>query len=134
MPTLHGPRTAQLNIALLCMLFAAALSSFACSSAPLTQPGRPITDFKQLHVAEGDYAWGYHNLYLATKAADVVAKFGNPAKSEELSDYYKCKVFYYRAKDEFGNACLARLQFVPMTNCNTGLNCYGLVSISTEAS
>jgi len=111
-------------------LFVSTLTLASCDS----QNGRSVAEFKQrLRVAEGDYAFGYHNLAGASSASQVTSQFGNPSKSEDLSDFYKCKVFYYDGKDDFGNRCLVRLQFVPMTNCQSGLSCYGLVAISTEA-
>lgn len=90
------------------------VSLLSCQSGPLAPQGRSVSEFRQLKVAEGDYAFGYHNVAGATNAAQVIEKFGNPSKSEDLSDFYKCKVFYYQGKDDFGNGCLIKLQFVPV--------------------
>jgi hypothetical protein len=117
--------TRKLLVLMLC------LPLFSCQSGSLAPQGRSVSEFRQLKVAEGDYAFGYHNVAGATNAAQVIDKFGNPSRTEDLSDFYKCKVFYYPGKDDFGNACMVKLQFVPA--CQTGINCYGLVSVSTEA-
>jgi len=114
------------------VILVAAAVSISCGTSLLPATGKSVSEFRQqLKVAEGDYAFGYHNIAGATNAAQVIEKFGNPSKSEDLSDFYKCKVFYYQGRDDFGNSCMVKLQFVPI--CQTGLNCYGLVSLSTEA-
>lgn len=51
----------------------------------------------------------------------MIDKFGNPSKTEDLSDFSKCKVFYYPGKDDFGNACMVKLQFVPVCQTRTVL-------------
>lgn len=90
-----------------------------------------VSEFKQLKIAEGDYLTGFRNVKGATSASQAVEKFGKPAKSEDLNDFYKSKVLYYDAKDEFGNPCSVKLQFAPV--CQSGLDCYGLIGIATES-
>jgi len=83
-----------------------------CSCNAL-KPRPSISDFKQLPRAVGDDLMGYSEVNKAASATDVVVRFGNPSKTEESNNLLvgNRKVYYYDAKDEFGNPCLARLVF-----------------------
>lgn len=108
-------------------------SNLASRIVTSVKPTRSISEFRSLKVAQGDYLFGYKNVANATDAAEVIRMFGNPSKSQELNDFYKCKVFYYEAKDDFGNSCFAKLQFANCCRNKSGeLGCHALIAVGVD--
>lgn len=101
-------------------------------AAALIRPS--ISEFKKLGTGQGNFLLGYQGLNKAANATSVVSRFGKPLKSEDLGDFYNSKLLMFKAKDEFGNSCLAALQFInACQNRNQSLDCYRLIAVQTIA-
>lgn len=102
-------RLLALSVSLIVIVF----SFSACDKAvSITKPS--VNDFKELPKGKGDPLSGYRELKQASSVQQVIAKFGNPSKSEDFSSLLagNGKILYYEAKDEYGNNCYAALKFL----------------------
>lgn len=97
---------------------------------------RSMSEFKQLPLAQGNSLAGYSGEGVIS-AQEVVNRFGNPSKTEDVGDFFNSKVLYYPATDEFGNPCSAALVFYRGNaegcgNAGAPLRCYGLYNVAAR--
>jgi hypothetical protein len=111
------------------------LGLVACNKA--SEQRRPVAEFKSLYAAKMvGLQYSADELGRAASIQSVVARFGSPVRSDETPSFgVDRKVLYFRAKDEYGNPCLAILTFQAVCSNNSKTpDCYKLVEeISTTA-
>jgi hypothetical protein len=123
----------RLSAVSLGFLIAVTICSSACEKAiGITKPS--INEFKELPKGKFNLTYGYEALNQASSLQQVIAKFGNPSKSEDFSSLLagNGQILYYEAKDEYGNKCHAALKFFnACRGGNAKPECLVLVDVGT---